>query len=175
RTIPSSQLLTCILPLLFLALVGHSAMGQMIRIQFNIPSGTDVGMVPIDPRVINPPRGSNDKSQALPNFKSLGAAGTADADSILRAYTRWVELRARENTELLVQVRYENDSIKFPVFVLNNGTSNYNAAQRAQSPVHFPHFNKAVTMRVMPPKTYHFTAWLGLPLLVKSLLTIEYT
>jgi hypothetical protein len=155
---------------------GPFAHAQMIRLQLTIPSGTDVGLVPIDPRVINPPRNSADgKTSTLPNFKTLGTVGTEEADSILRAYTRWVELRSRENNELLIQVRFENDSIVYPVFVLNNGTSNFNAALRKTAPTNFRHYNKYVTMRDMPAKTYHFTAWLGLPLIVKSLLTIEYT
>ena len=155
---------------------GPFAHAQMIRLQLTIPSGTDVGLVPIDPRVINPPRNSDDgKTSTLPNFKTLGTVGTEEADSILRAYTRWVELRSRENNELLIQVRFENDSIVYPVFVLNNGTSNFNAALRKTAPTNFRHYNKYVTMRDMPAKTYHFTAWLGLPLIVKSLLTIEYT
>lgn len=176
RTIPSSRSLIGLLSLLLLGINAWSVSGQMIRLQLTIPSGTDVGLVPINPRIINPPKGSSsDGKSALPNFKTLGAAGTAEADSILRAYTRWVELRARENTELLVEVRFENDSINYPVFVLNNGTSNYNAAHRRVPPVHFRHYQPSVTMRDMPTKTYHFTAWLGLPLLAKSLLTIEYT
>jgi hypothetical protein len=155
---------------------GPFAHAQMIRLQLTIPSGTDVGLVPIDPRVINPPRFNSDsKTSTLTNLTTLGTAGTAEADSILRAYTRWVELRSRENNELLIQVRFENDSIVYPVFVLNNGTSNFNAAMRKSAPTNFRHYYKYVTMRDMPPKTYHFTAWLGLPLIVKSLLTIEYT
>jgi hypothetical protein len=155
---------------------GPFAHAQMIRLQLTIPSGTDVGLVPIDPRVINPPRNSADgKTSTLPNFKTLGTVGTEEADSILRAYTRWVELRSRENNELLIQVRFENDSIVYPVFVLNNGTSNFNAALRKTAPTNFRHYNKYVTMRDMPAKTYHFTAWLGVPILVKSFLTIEYT
>ncbi|MBU6273858.1 MAG: hypothetical protein KGP34_02955 [Bacteroidetes bacterium] len=159
---------------------GPFAHAQMIRLQLTIPSGTDVGLVPIDPRVINPPRNnsddkSNNKTSTPPNLTTLGTAGTAEADSILRAYTRWVELRSRENNELLIQVRFENDSIVYPVFVLNNGTSDFNAALRKTAPTNFRHYNKYVTMRDMPAKTYHFTAWLGLPLIVKSLLTIEYT
>lgn len=155
---------------------GPIAHAQMIRLQLTIPSGTDVGLVPIDPRVINPPRFNSDsKTSTLTNLTTLGTAGTAEADSILRAYTRWVELRSRENNELLIQVRFENDSIVYPVFVLNNGTSNFNAAMRKSAPTNFRHYYKYVTMRDMPAKTYHFTAWLGLPLIVKSLLTIEYT
>jgi hypothetical protein len=155
---------------------GPVAHAQMIRLQLTIPSGTDVGLVPIDPRVINPPRFNSDsKTSTLTNLTTLGTAGTAEADSILRAYTRWVELRSRENNELLIQVRFENDSIVYPVFVLNNGTSNFNAALRKTAPTNFRHYNEYVTMRDMPAKTYHFTAWLGLPLIVKSLLTIEYT
>lgn len=152
------------------------AHAQMIRMQLTIPSGIDVGLVPLDPRIINPPRNSTDeKTSTVPNFKALGTAGTEEADSILRTYTRWVELRSRENNELLIQVRFENDGIVYPVFVLNNGTSNFNAALRKTAPTNFRHYNKYVTMRDMPAKTYHFTAWLGLPLIVKSLLTIEYT
>ena len=155
---------------------GPVAHAQMIRLQLTIPSGTDVGMVPIDPRVINPPQKASDgKHMSLENSRTLGAAGTAEADSILRSVTQWVELRSRENNELLVQVRFENDSLVFPVFVLNNGTSDFNAASRKSAPTNFHHFNKYVTMRDMPAKTYHFTAWLGVPILVKSFLTIEYT
>ena len=155
---------------------GPVAHAQMIRLQLTIPSGTDVGLVPIDPRVINPPRFNSDsKTSTLTNLTTLGTAGTAEADSILRAHTRWVELRSRENNELLIQVRFENDSIVYPVFVLNNGTSNFNAALRKTAPTNFRHYNEYVTMRDMPAKTYHFTAWLGVPILVKSFLTIEYT
>lgn len=160
---------------------GRTAYAQMIRLQLTIPSGTDVGLVPIDPRVINPPRNPADgKHLSLANSKTLGSStlgssGTAEADSILRSVTQWIELRSRENNELLVHIRYENDSLVFPLFVLNNGTNNFNAALRKASPTHFRHFNKYVTMRDMPAKTYNFTAWLGVPILVKSLLTIEYT
>ena len=171
---PCRLAMSFMIGLLFIG--GPFAHAQMIRLQLTIPSGTDVGLVPIDPRVINPPRNSADgKTSTLPNFKTLGTVGTEEADSILRAYTRWVELRSRENNELLIQVRFENDSIVYPVFVLNNGTSNFNAALRKTAPTNFRHYNKYVTMRDMPAKTYHFTAWLGLPLIVKSLLTIEYT
>ncbi|MEY3247530.1 MAG: hypothetical protein RIT39_1199 [Bacteroidota bacterium] len=170
----------CRLAVLFMAGVliigGPVAHAQMIRLQLTIPSGTDVGLVPIDPRVINPPRNPADGKQlSAENSKTLGTSGTAEADSILRSVTQWVELRSRENNELLVQVRFENDSLTFPVFVLNNGTNNFNAALRKASPTHFQHYNKYVTMRDMPAKTYHFTAWLGVPILVKSFLTIEYT
>ena len=155
---------------------GPVAHAQMIRLQLTIPSGTDVGLVPIDPRVINPPQKASDgKHISLENSRTLGADGTEEADSILRSVTQWVELRSRENNELLVHIRYENDSLVFPLFVLNNGTNNFNAALRKASPTHFRHYNKYVTMRDMPAKTYNFTAWLGVPILVKSLLTIEYT
>lgn len=161
--------------LLFL-MGGGTAYAQMIRLQLTIPSGTDVGLVPIDPKVINPPRNPADgKHLSVANSRRLGADGTEEADSILRSVTQWVELRSRENNELLVHIRYENDSLVFPLFVLNNGTNNFNAALRKASPTHFRHYNKYVTMRDMPAKTYNFTAWLGVPILVKSILTIEYT
>ncbi|MFZ4631509.1 MAG: hypothetical protein ACOYNE_07675, partial [Bacteroidia bacterium] len=54
---------------------GPVAHAQMIRLQLTIPSGTDVGLVPIDPRVINPPRNPADgKHLSLANSKTLGSS-----------------------------------------------------------------------------------------------------
>jgi len=178
RTIPSNQAYPTIGVVLTVLILfwGSTAYSQMIRLQLTIPSGTDIGLVPIDPRIINPPtNNSNRANKSFQDFKTLGIEGNVETDSILRSYTRWIELRSRENNELLVHVRYETDSLVYPVFVLNNGTSDFNAAVRLRTPTHFNHYKPSVTMRSMPSKTLHFTAWLGVPMLTKSYLIIEYT
>lgn len=139
-------------------LMNLKADAQFIRININIPDGFEVRDLADVPALIEPISG--------------GAEGTS---GFAGSNVRWIELRTRENTEILVRKKTTNrgrySSAK--LYFLNDGTSNFaNAFELIESYNQLIMSDNMITINFNQPK--YVAAWLGVSGDFSGVITIIY-
>lgn len=135
---------------------------QFIRLTLNIPPGFEAKVDPLPPAVLEPP------TELASDFNPLGAR---------KAGTKWIELRSRDNTPLIVSAKFDQIAgAGLPqLFFLNDGSNEFGKA--ALLPFRrnvVAMYNKPLTMADFPEETLYLRAWLGVPADRGGLLTIEF-
>lgn len=144
-----------------LLLISANVEAQFIRLTLNLPPGFEAKVDPVPPMVLEAP---TQEGQVNP-------LGTRNAG------TKWIELRSRDNTQLIVSAKFENiPGAGLPqMFFLNDGTSDFakaNLLPYRRNMVAM--YNKPLTMSDLPEETLYMRAWLGVPADRGGLLTIEF-
>lgn len=90
---------------------------------------------------------------------------------------RWMEIRATENVDLIIDMRYSRgrSNMRTQTLFLNDGTTNFIDAQLIPSVgAHVRMYNQDVVITQMKGSPKYISAWLGLTAGVGGVLTITY-
>jgi hypothetical protein len=144
---------------LVLLVMTSGAAGQFIRFSINLPPSFELNNRAEPPVVIEP--------ADLPSGTVTG----------IKQGIRWMEIRANENVDLIIDMRYSRgrSSIRTQTLFLNDGTTNFIDAQQIPSiGAHVRMFNQDVVITQMKGSPKYISAWLGLTAGVGGVLTITY-
>lgn len=144
-----------------LLLLSANVEAQFIRLTINIPPGFEAKVDPVPPMILEAPT----------------EAGQVNPLGTRSAGTKWIELRSRDNTQLIVSAKFDNlPGAGLPqLFFLNDGTSDFAKANLLPFRRNMvAMFNKPLTMVDLPEETMYMRAWLGVPADRSGLLTIEF-
>lgn len=146
---------------LVLLLLTSVSAGQFIRFSINLPPSFELNNRAEPPVVIEPA-----------DFPD-GATGITG----VRQGIRWMEIRANENVDLIIDMRYSRgrSSVRTQTLFLNDGTTNFSDAQQIPSiGAHVRMYNRDVVITQMKGSPKYISAWLGLTTGVGGVLTITY-
>lgn len=144
-----------------LLLINAKVEAQFIRLTLNLPPGFEAKVDPVPPMILEAPEEKG----------GVNPLGTRSAG------TKWIELRSRDNTQLIVSAKFDNapGAGLAQLFFLNDGSSDF--AKAALLPFRrnmVAMYNKPLTMADLPEETIYMRAWLGVPADRGGLLTIEF-
>lgn len=144
-----------------LLLISANVEAQFIRLTLNLPPGFEAKVDPVPPMILEAPTQEG----------GVNPLGTRNAG------TKWIELRSRDNTQLIVSAKFDNlPGAGLPqLFFLNDGSSDF--AKASLLPYRrnmVAMYNKPLTMVDLSEETLYIRAWLGVPADRGGLLTIEF-
>lgn len=147
--------------MLFLLLLSANVEAQFIRLTLNLPPGFEAKVDPVPPMILEAPTQEGE----------VNPLGTRNAG------TKWIELRSRDNTQLIVSAKFDQVAgAGLPqLFFLNDGSNEF--AKATLLPFRrnvVAMYNKPLTMADLPEETIYIRAWLGVPADRGGLLTIEF-
>lgn len=144
---------------LVLLLATSVSSAQFIRFSIKLPPSFELNNRAAPPVIIDPAE--------LPGGSITG----------IKQGVRWMEIRATENVDLIIDMRYSRgrSNMRTQTLFLNDGTTNFIDAQLIPSVgAHVRMFNQDVVITQMTGAPKYISAWLGLTAGVGGVLTITY-
>lgn len=152
-----AKALRCLLLAGLLNLTAGVAHAQFIRFSINLPPSFELTDRAAPPQILEP------------------VAGGSDAGEM--AGLRWMEIRAAENIDLIINMQFNSrlGSGVNTVYFLNDGSTNFASAQtlnKGNSSIIMNNGGK--TIKELPGNLKYLSAWLGMPAKQGGTLTITY-
>lgn len=140
-----------------LNLTAGAAHAQFIRFSINLPPSFELTDRSAPPQILEPVAGSTEVGEM--------------------AGLRWMEIRAAENIDLIVNMQFHSrlGSGVNTVYYLNDGSTNFATAQilpKGNSSLIMNNGGK--TIKELPGNLKYLSAWLGMPAKQGGVLTITY-
>jgi hypothetical protein len=133
----------------------QSAEAQFIRFIINLPASFELTDRSSPPQILEP------------------VAGGRMAGEM--AGLRWMEIRAAENVDLIVEMKFNNPMNTNNIYFLNDGSTAFGSAQiltKGNSALIMNSGGK--TIKDLPGNIKYLSAWLGMPAKQGGVLTITY-